>query len=136
MITFCGRGLNGEDVFDPKLRPRYGVSTQYMHGDIQNYRISYWTGPRGTINMRRAPGRELTAEVAGDVPTYALDREVQLELIRWQGRIVFKVDGQTLADWTDDAPFGDGFFSLRLMAAAKGWYDDYEVYRLLENPFQ
>jgi hypothetical protein len=135
MVTFCARGLNGEDVLDPKLAPRYGLGGQYMSGDIQNYRISYWSGPRGTSNMRRAPGRKLTAQKLGDLPRYALDREVQLEIIRWKGRVVFKCDGETVVDWTDDEPFGNGFFSLRLMAAAKGWYDDYEVYELNEDPF-
>jgi hypothetical protein len=135
MVTFCARGVNGEDVLDPKLKPRFGIAAQYMFGDIQNYRISYWSGKRGTSNMRRAPGRKLTAKEAGDVPAYALEREVNLEIIRWKGRVVFNVDGETLVDWTDEEPFDDGFFSLRLMAAAKGWYDDYEVYELHENPF-
>jgi len=135
MVTFCGRGVNGEDILDPKLRPRFGLAAQYMFGDIRNCRISYWSGKRGTSNMRRAPGRKLTSEEKGDIPAYAVDREVNLEITRWKGRVVFKVDGKVLVDWTDDEPFGDGFFSLRLMAAAKGWYDDYEVYELHGNPF-
>ena len=135
MVSFCGRGVNGEDVLDPKLAPRFGLAAQYMFGDIRNYRISYWSGKRGTSNMRRAPGRKLTAKESGDVPAFALHREVNLEIIRWNGRVVFKADGETLVDWTDDEPFGDGLFSLRLMAAAKGWYDDYEVYELNEDPF-
>ena len=135
MVTFCARGMNGEDVLDSKLAPRFGLPAQYMYGDIRNYRISYWAGLRGTCNMRRAPGRKLIATESGDVPRDALEKEVQLEIFRWKGRVVFKCDGQTLVDWTDDKPFGDGFFSLRLMAAAKGLYDDYEVYELREDPF-
>ncbi len=135
MLTFSARGINGEDVFDPALAPRYGLGGQYMSGDLQNYRISYWSGPRGSSHMRRAPGRKLTAQTLGDLPRYALDREVQLELIRWNGRVVFKCDGKTVINWTDDEPLGDGFFSIRLMAAAKGWYDDYEVYQLDDDPF-
>ncbi|VGO22326.1 DUF1961 family protein [Pontiella sulfatireligans] len=135
MVTFCGRGVNGEDVLDPKLAPRFGLAAQYMYGDIQNYRISYWAGSRGTSNMRRAPGRQLTAEEKGDVPRIALKREVQLEIFRWNGHVVFRCDGEKLVDWIDDEPFGDGFFALRLMASAKGWYDDYEVYELNEDPF-
>lgn len=135
LVTFCGRGVNGEDILDSSLRPRFGLAAQYMWGDIQNYRISYWAGSRGTSNMRRAPGRKLTSEERGDVPRVALERPVNLEIIRWNGRVVFKCDGEELVDWTDDEPFGDGFFSLRLMATAKGWYDDYEVYELHEDPF-
>ena len=41
MVTFCARGLNGEDVLDPRLAPRFGLGGQYMSGDIRNYRISY-----------------------------------------------------------------------------------------------
>ncbi len=136
MVTFCGRGVNGESVFDASLLPRYGLGGQYMSGDLANYRISYWSGPRGSSHLRRAPGRKLTAQTLGDIPRDAMDRAVQLEIVRWQGRVVFKQDGVTLLDWTDDEPLGDGYFSLRLMAAAKGWYDDYKVYRLDEDPFR
>ncbi len=135
MISFSARGVGGESIFDPKLAPRYGLGGQYMSGDLTNYRISYWSGPRGTSHMRRAPGRKLTSENLGDIPRHALEKEVQLELVRWNGRTVFKCDGETIIDWTDDEPLGDGFFSIRLMAAAKGWYDDYEVYELHEDPF-
>lgn len=135
MLTFSARGVNGEDVFDPVLAPRYGLGGQYMSGDLQNYRISYWSGPRGSSHMRRAPGRRLTAQTLGDLPRYALEREMQLEIIKWNGRVVFKCDGETVINWTDDEPLADGFFSIRLMAAAKGWYDDYEVYQLHEDPF-
>jgi len=135
MVTFCARGKNGENVLDSKLEPRYGLAAQYMYGDIQNYRISYWGGERGTTNMRKAPGRKLVTSEKEVVPLEALEREVQLEVFRWKGRVIFKCDGEILVDWSDKEPFGDGFFSLRLMATAKGWYDDYEVYELHENPF-
>lgn len=135
MISFSARGVGGESIFDPSLAPRYGLGGQYMSGELTNYRISYWSGPRGTSHMRRAPGRKLTSQNLGDIPRHALEQEVQLELFRWEGRTVFKCDGETVIDWTDDDPLGDGFFSIRLMAAAKGWYDDYEVYELHEDPF-
>ena len=135
MISFCARGVGGESVFDPKLAPRFGLGGQYMSGDLANYRISFWSGPRGSSHMRRAPGRKLTSQNLGDIPRTALEKEVQLELFRWKGRTVFKCDGETLIDWTDDDSLADGYFSIRLMAAAKGWYDDYEVYELHEDPF-
>jgi hypothetical protein len=135
MVSFCGRGLNGEDVLDPSLAPRFGLGGQYMNGDIQNYRISYWTGTRGTINMRRAPGRVLVDGVEGHLPMSALEKEVLLEIYRFEGKVVFKCDGETKLEWTDPDPLSAGSFSLRLMAAAKGWYDQYEVYELHSDPF-
>jgi len=135
MLSFCARGVGGESIFDPKLTPRYGLGGQYMSGDLTNYRISYWSGPRGTSHMRRAPGRNLTSQTLGDIPRHALEREVQLEVFRWNGRTVFKCEGETVIDWTDNEPLTDGHFFIRLMAAAKGWYDDYEVYELHEDPF-
>ncbi len=135
MLSFCARGVGGESIFDPTLAPRYGLGGQYMSGDLTNYRISYWSGPRGTAHMRRAPGRKLTSQNLGDIPRHALEQEMQLELLRWNGRTVFRCDGETVIDWTDDDPLSDGFFSIRLMAAAKGYYDDYEVYELHEDPF-
>ena len=135
MVTICGLGANGEPVLDPSLAPRFGLGGQYMNGDIQNYRISYWTGTRGTINMRRAPGRVLVDGTDGDLPQDSLTKEVLIELLRWHGKIVFKCDGKTLLEWTDPDPLPAGYFSLRLMAAAKGWYDAYEVYELHADPW-
>ena len=136
MVTFAALGVGGESIFDPKLASRFGIGGQYMSGDLTNYRISYWSGQRSSAHMRRAPGRQLTSQQNGDVPREALDSEVQLEIYGWQGRFVFKCDRETLIDWTDPEPLSGGYFSIRLMLPAKGWYDDYEVYALNANPFE
>ena len=121
--------MNGEDVLDPTLKPRFGLAGQYTMGDIVNYRASFFAGKRGTINLRKAPGRELVA-TGEDVTLKALEKTVQLEIVRWNGRFQFRCDGETVIDWIDPEPLGDGFFSIRLMNTARGWYDDYEVYEL------
>ncbi|HNX52810.1 MAG TPA: DUF1961 family protein [Pontiellaceae bacterium] len=135
MLTVCARGLQGESVFDRALEPRYGLEYQYLQNDLANYRVSFWSGLRKSCAMRRAPGRVLVAEQPVDLPADVQQRFVQLELLRWNGRLVFRCDGQTLLEYTDPKPLSGGWFSIRLMAAAKGLYDDYEVYALTEDPF-
>ena len=136
MVSFCGNGTNGEDLFSPKLKSRYGLASQYMRGDISNYRISYWSGTRKTCNSRKAPGRILLADDTNELPKSALNKPVLLEIIRWKGRVQFKCDNAILTDWTDtENPLKSGYFSLRLMATASGLYDDFNIYKLTENPF-
>lgn len=135
LLTFCGRGVNGEDIFDPALEPRFGLAAQYTMGDLVNYRVSFYAGNRGTINLRRAPGRQLVAK-GEDKTADAYGKPVLLEMVRWNGRMQFSCDGDVVLDWTDPEPLGDGFFSIRLMNMARGYYDDYEVYRLEASPFE
>jgi len=134
MLTFCGRGVNGEDILDPALKPRFGLAAQYTMSDLDNYRISFFAGQRGTANLRKAPGRKLVAK-GPDLASTRSETFHALEIIRWQGRLQFRCDGKVVIDWTDPEPLDDGFFSIRLMNMARGYYDDYEVYELKASPF-
>ena len=42
MLFFAAGGQNGEDVFDPALKPRTGIYDQYHHGDINAFHLSYF----------------------------------------------------------------------------------------------
>ena len=135
LLSFCGRGIKGEDVFAPSLAPRFGLAAQYTSGDLVNYRLSYFSGDRGTVNFRKSPGKKLVAREK-DTTTKAFNQAVLLEIIRWKGRIQFRCDGKAIIDWIDPAPLKGGFFSIRLMNMARGFYDDYEVYELTKSPFK
>lgn len=61
IIFFNARGIGGESIFDPALKPRNGLFAQYHSGDLNNYHISYWAGDRGTANVRKNKGFALVA---------------------------------------------------------------------------
>ena len=72
IVFFNARGLHGENIFEPPIRPRNGLFKQYHSGDLNNYHISYWAGDRGTANVRKnqrfhlvAVGRDLVAPRPG-----------------------------------------------------------------------
>lgn len=56
IVFFNVRGVHGESIFDPALKPRTGRFSQYHSGDLNNYHISYWAAERGTVNVRKNAG--------------------------------------------------------------------------------
>lgn len=62
IVFFSARGIKGESIFDPSLKPRNGTYEQYRQGDIKCYHVSYWAAGRETANMRKSPGFFLVAE--------------------------------------------------------------------------
>lgn len=132
MVTFCAMGVNGEDIFDEKLKPRNGVAAQYMYGDIANYRISYFAGKRGTTNMRKAPGRNLVAD-GKDYAALEPDKKHRIKVVKWQDTFYFYIDQREVFKYIDNEPFGGGFWGIRLMATAKGEYDNFKVYGLCKD---
>jgi hypothetical protein len=61
IVFFNTRGVQGENIFDPGLKPRNGVFKQYHSSDLNGYHISYWAGERGTANVRKNAGFKLVA---------------------------------------------------------------------------
>ncbi len=56
IVFFSTRGIHGESIFDPALKPRDGTFKQYHSGDLNGYHISYWAGERGHANLRKNAG--------------------------------------------------------------------------------
>ena len=129
MLHFSATGLTGESVFADHLAPRRGIARQYMYGDISTYRVSYYAGSRGTINMRKAPGRQLLAS-APDSSAMAAGQVHRVKLVKWQGSIRFYIDDQLQLAVDDKAPLGGGFWGLRLMVMARCYYDNIRLYEL------
>ena len=71
IVFFNARGIRGESIFAPTLRPRNGVFTQYHSGDLNNYHVSYWAGTRGSANLRKNRGFHLVStgkDLVADAP--------------------------------------------------------------------
>ncbi|MEX0324219.1 MAG: DUF1961 family protein [Puniceicoccaceae bacterium] len=132
MIMFCAEGVNGESIFDESMPERFGLAAEIMHGPMRQYRISYFSGERGTANMRRAPGREMVA-TAND-PLNLQGSVSRFRVERIGGTIRYIVDGEEVFACADEAPLEGGYWGFRLMACAKGQYDNIVVYKLDNKP--
>ncbi len=132
MIMFCAEGLNGESIFDPSMPERVGLAYEIMYGPMQQYRISFMSGERGTVNMRRAPGRNMVATAEdpfGEVVGVSRCRVERIgETVRYM------VNGKEVFSFRDESPLKGGYWGFRLMACAKGAYDNLIVYSLAKRP--
>jgi len=122
IVFFNARGLHGENIFEPPIRPRDGEFHQYHSGDINNYHISYWAGGRGTANLRKNKGFHLVA-VGRDLIEGAKPGAFQVvRVYKRGGRIVLTVDDIVALSCEDDGrTYGpvhtdSGWIGLRQMA--------------------
>ncbi|MCX7049459.1 MAG: DUF1961 family protein [Candidatus Sumerlaeota bacterium] len=122
IIFFNARGLHGENVFDPALKPRDGLFAQYHSGDLNCYHISYWAAGRGTANVRKNAGFHLVA-TGNDLVTSAPAEAFQtIRLYKRGGVIRLMVDDIVSVAFDDDGKtYGpvwthSGWIGLRQMA--------------------
>ena len=136
IIFICAEGINGEDIFDPKLQKREGVFGRYFAGDINCYHISYYAGGRGRANVRRNPGFYLV--MAGDdlVVSGGAEKWHRLRLTRFGGMLELSVNGKRCLTWFDDGKsygpvHGGGKIGLRQQNDLRwGDYTNLRVYDL------
>lgn len=141
IVFFNARGLHGESVFDPSLKPRTGRFSQYHSGDLNNYHISYWAAERGTVNVRKNAGFRHVA-TGNDLVTPAPSNAFQtVRLYKRQGAIRLMVDDVVSVAYDDDGrTFGPvwshpGWIALRQMAhTVRCEYDDLKVFPLKPQP--
>ena len=134
MLMFSCTGDKGQDVFDPSLKERFGVAAQYTKSDLYNYRISFFAPGRGTSNMRKCPGRRLTVK-GDDLTLKDLKGEHHLKIIKNKDVIEWYINGELSFRFKDDMEDGylkGGQTAIRLMAPAKGYYDNYKIYEIVE----
>jgi hypothetical protein len=140
IVFFNARGVRGESVFDPGLRPRTGVFEQYHSGDLNNYHISYWAGERGTAHIRKNAGFHLVSEGREMVAAGGADAFQKIRVYKRGGSIRLMVDDRVSAVWEDDGKtFGpvwthSGWMGLRQMAhSGKCEYDSVKVWPLRDG---
>jgi hypothetical protein len=126
MIMFCALGKNGESIFAPSMPPRYGLAQEIMYGAMFQYRISYFHPSRKTANMRRAPGREMVAK-GKDAVSGTPGKTYLCRVERVGKKVKYIVDGETILTFHDETPLKGGYWGFRLMACARGEYDNIKV---------
>lgn len=137
IIFFNARGLHGESIFDPALKPRSGLFAQYHSGDLNNYHISYWAGDRGTANVRKNCGFHLVATGKDLVVPAPAEAFQTIRLYKHGGTIRLMVDDVIEVAFDDDGKTHGpvwthaGWIGLRQMAhTVRCEYDDLKVFPL------
>jgi hypothetical protein len=120
IVFLNARGVNGESIFDSSLQTRDGTFRQYTSGDIDNYHISYWSGGRGSANVRKNVGFDLVA--IGDELVYNApqDKMQMIQIYKKGGALRLLVDGKVAVAYDDERRHGPvhnhtGWIGLRQM---------------------
>ena len=126
MFLFCASGLKGESIFDTSLPVRYGLGEELMY-DMKTYRISYFHKSRKKANLRRAPGKVLAVQGADVVTSEDWGKTSHCRVERINGTIRFLIDGKESFSYKDETPLEGNNWGFRLMACAKGSYDNIRI---------
>jgi hypothetical protein len=138
ILFFCAKGVNGEDVFDPKLAPRDGTFKLYTNGDINCYHISYYACGRDSANLRKNHGFYLAAIGPDLVTPKPLSRWQTITLYKRGPQVRLAVDGRLSIAFDDDGRtygpvWGAGKIGLRQMAHTHtAMYDNFRVWRIAD----
>ena len=133
---FSARGINGESVFDPKLKPRTGIYSQYNRGDLNAYHVSYWKGSDNTPNLRKSAGFHLVAQGKNLVKSAPGDSFQTIRVYKRGGKIRLMVDDVVALAWDDDGKsygpeLGAGWIALRQMGHTERCeYDHLKIFPL------
>lgn len=136
IIFFAATGLNGEDVFDPSLKPRNGIFKQYTKGDLNNYHISYYANTptqknRPFSHLRKNRGFKKVQVGEPGIPATSTAIH-KLRLVKHNGRIQMFLDDVQIIDWTDDNPLEGGKIGFRQMKWTQFAYRYFNVWSVKE----
>ena len=142
MIFLAAKGKGGEDLFDGRLKERTGEYSQYHHGDINAFHISYFRRKEKderqfhTCNLRKSYGFYLVAQGADPIPD-AADAEdpYHLKAVKKDNTLGFFVNDLKIFEFVDDGcTYGplleEGKIGFRQLAPMIGEYSNLKVYEL------
>lgn len=137
IVFFNARGIHGESIFDPLLKPRDGTFKQYTQGDLNNYHISYWAAARGTAHVRKNPGFGQVANGKDLIAGAPADAFQVVRIYKRGGKIRLMVDDIIAVAYDDDGKkrgpvwTNSGWIGLRQMAhTIRCEYDHLKIFPL------
>lgn len=140
MFFFAARGRNGEDLFDPSLAERTGEYSQYHHGDIDAFHISYFRRKEPderafhTCNLRKSYGFYLTAQGGDPIPAADEASEpYEIAFLKRGNEVRFYCNALEIFRFADDgSQYGKllqgGKIGFRQLAPMVGEYENLEVW--------
>ncbi|HTL51523.1 MAG TPA: DUF1961 family protein [Planctomycetota bacterium] len=147
ILFFAACGRRGEDVFDPKLKPRNGPYEQYHHGDIDAFHLVYfrrrYPDERAfhVTQLRKSFGFHLVSEGADPIPNVDdATPPYRMRLRKYRRTVDFAIgapDGAMLPvlSWEDDGQqfgkrLGGGKIAIRQMAPLRAAYANLQAWDL------
>ena len=140
ILFFATKGFTGKNLFDSSLTPRTGEYTQYHHGDINAFHISYFRRKEPdermfhTCNLRKSYGFHLVSQGADPIPDVASCTDFyHLKVIKLHYIISFYINNLKIFQFEDDGnTYGplltDGQIGFRQLAPMIGEYANLKVY--------
>ncbi|SMF06884.1 protein of unknown function [Alteromonadaceae bacterium Bs31] len=139
IVFFAAKGINGEALFSPQLKPRDGTFKQYVQGDIRSYHISYYANAahnkdRGYANLRKNNTFTLLQTGKEGIPTLSTAIH-RLRLQKTDRRIQMWVDDKSIIDFTDqdEQYWTTGKIGLRQMKWSQLRYRNFKVWAFNET---
>lgn len=142
ILFFGARGRKGEDIFDHGLGERTGDYSQYHHGDINAFHVSYFRRKEPderafhTCNLRKSYGLYLVAQGGDPIPDADEVKESYRLAVRKEKRLVtFSVNDLEVFRFEDDGEtygplIGGGKIGFRQLAPLIAEYSNLKVYEI------
>jgi hypothetical protein len=142
MMFFACRGMNGEHVLDPILKPRAGEYDHYKDGDLRTLHISYFRRRLATerafhvLNLRRTPGFKLVGQAPDPLPPVSdWPGPYKMEIIHSGPVIIMKMNDYVVLDSRNFEPdileqYQGGSIGFRQMAPLIGEYANLSIAKL------
>lgn len=136
ILFFAATGIQGEDIFDPKLLPRDGVFRKYTKSDLNCYHISYYANAdangRLISHLRKNKGFNKVQIGENGIPiaSTAIHKEKLIKQDQW---IRMYIDDRKIIDWEDDGEtygpvLGAGKIGFRQMQWTHFRYRNFKVW--------
>lgn len=142
ILFLAAMGREGQDLFDSSLQPRTGEYSQYHHGDINAFHISYFRRKElserafHTCNLRKSYGFHLVSQGGDPMPDADEINDFYEMCARKEGNTVsFYINELLIFHFEDDGKsygplLGGGKIGFRQLAPMIAEYADLRVYRI------
>ena len=111
ILFFGAVGRGGESIFDEALAPRDGQYSQYHHGDIDAFHVSYFRRKEPderafhTCNLRKSYGFQLVAQGADPIPDADASDDgawYRMALTQTPEEVTFTINDLRIFSYEDD----------------------------------
>ncbi len=140
MLFFAAKAKDGGSIFADKLEKRDGQYTQYHHGDINAFHVSYFRRKEPderafhTCNLRKSYGFYLVTQGADPIPDASPDLDwYHIKVVKKPTEVDFFINDLKLFHFDDTnseygAPLSGGHIGFRQLAPMIGDYANLRVY--------
>ncbi len=142
ILFFAAAGRGGEDLFSGKLAQRTGEYSQYHHGDIDAFHVSYFRRKEPderafhTCNLRKSYGFHLVAQGGDPIPDAdEVRKPYRVAVLKKGDSVVFYINELEIFRFEDDGEtygphLAGGRIGFRQLAPLVAEYGALKVYKV------